>query len=268
MNSRSLAKTQPQPLALRQRPQGRLDVAALLRHAVLVLVAAVSLYAILRMLSSSFKSPHEVFEPTASLLPKDWVFTNYAAALRAAPFGRFFYNSVVVAAISVTAQLVSCSLAAFAFAKIDFVGRRALFFLILVGMMIPGEAAIIPNYILVTSLGLRNSALGIAATSLCSVFTIFLLRQHMLLIPDALLEAAEIDGAGALRRFLVVVIPNTKGALATSAILAFMGSWNDYMWPYLMSDIERARTVQIGLKYMIDPDLGPQWPVVMAAATS
>ncbi len=233
----------------------------------ILIYAFITLYPLLWMVSSSFKSPSEVFTPTSSLITQEFVLTNYRDAWQSAPFPLFINNSLQIAILSTVMQLLTSSLAAYAFAKIKFVGRNFLFSLILVGMMIPGEATIIPNYIFVDQLSLRNSILGISIVSFTSIFTIFLLRQHISLIPDALLESAEIDGASEFRKFFSIVLPNIKGILATAAILAFMNSWNDYMWPYLMTDSESSRTIQIGLKYLIDPDLGPDWPKIMAAST-
>lgn len=245
----------------------KIHISDVFKNVFLLLVVAIALYPILWMISSSFKAPADVFTPTASLIPAKVVWTNYADAWNKAPFGVFLKNSVIVAAITVGLQLLTTSMAAYGFAKVKFWGHNVLFTFVLIGMMIPSEAAIIPNYIFVNNLNLRNTPLGIAIVSLTSIFSIFLLRQHMRSIPDALLESVEIDGGGEFHKFFFIVLPNVKSSLATVAILGFMGSWNDYMWPYLMSDIESARTVQIGLKYMINPDLGPEWPMLMAAST-
>lgn len=138
------------------------SISNILRIIVLCIVAFLALYPILWMISSSFKSRAEVFTPTASLFPETWVFTNYADALAKAPFGLFFKNSMIIAGITVSAQLITSSLAAYGFSKIQFKGRKVLFSIILVGMMIPSEASIIPNYIFVDSLKLRNTPYGIA----------------------------------------------------------------------------------------------------------
>ncbi len=273
----SVTKVEQEEMNSKARPIRQLSAAAkatnatrisnLLKNLFLVLMVAVSLYPILWMISSSFKAPEDVFTPTASLIPETVVLTNFRDAWNKAPFGIFLKNSIQISLITVGMQLLTTSMAAYGFAKVKFWGHKALFTLVLVGMMIPTEAAIIPNYIFVNDLNLRNTPLGIAVVSLTSIFSIFLLRQHMRGIPNALLESVEIDGGGEFHKFFFIVLPNVKSSLATVAILSFMSSWNDYMWPYLMSDIESARTVQIGLKYLIDPDLGPEWPMLMAAAT-
>ena len=239
----------------------------ILRRILAVAAALVVAFPFLWMFFASFKAEHEVFTKTFSLFPAVWKYSNYAVALEAAPFGRFFWNSFVAAMIVVVFQTVTCALAAYAFAKLEFRFKHGLFAIFLIAMMIPEEATIIPNYMLAQKLGLINTNFGIAMISLTSVFGIFLLRQSIRKIPDELLQAAELDGCGELGKFFYIVLPNIKSSLATVAILGFLHSWNSYMWPYLITDQTAARTVQIGMRYLINPDLGPQWPMLMAIAT-
>ncbi len=133
-------------------------------------------------------------------------------------------------------------------------------------MMVPGEASIIPNFLLAKNLHLLDTFLGLAMPSLTSVFGIFLMRQSFMSIPDDLLNAARIDGCGELGAFWHVGLPCARSSLATLCIFGFLGSWNEYMWPMIVTNKNRMRTLQIGLKYMISPDLGPQWPMIMAAS--
>ena len=218
------------------------------------------------MFFASFKAPDEVFTKTFSFFPSVWRFSNYTAAFDAAPFMRFFWNSFASAFIVVIFQTSTCALAAYAFAKIKFRFKGFMFAMFLVALMIPEEATIIPNYMLAHKLKLINTNFGIAMISLTSVFGIFLLRQSMRKIPDELLQAAELDGCGEFGKFFYIVLPNVKSSLATVAILGFLQSWNSYMWPYLITDQTNARTVQIGIRYLISPDMGPQWPMLMAVA--
>lgn len=239
----------------------------LVRYAILIPIAFAILFPFLWMFFASFKSEADVFVESFSLLPSQWVFGNFAAAWKSAPFLNFSINTVVVAAISVISQVFTCSLAAYAFAKINFSFKKPLFTILMATMMIPEEASIIPNYLLVQNLGLVNTHLGIAITSLTSVFGIFLLRQVFMTIPDDLFNSAKLDGCGELKAFFYIALPNAASSLATLVLLGFMSSWNAYMWPYIVTNANTMRTLQIGLKYMISPDLGPDWPKIMAAST-
>lgn len=239
----------------------------IIRCIFLTISGLIVLFPFLWMFFAAFKTEEAVFAQTFTLLPTQWVFTNFVDAWNAAPFANFTANSVVVALITVGCQLLTCSLAAYAFAKIDFTLKKTLFTIIMVTMMVPDEAAIISNYLLVKNMGLVNTHLGIAITSLTSVFGIFLLRQTFMTIPNDLFNSAKLDGCGEIRAFFSIALPNASSALATLALLGFMGSWNAYMWPYIVTSSNTMRTLQIGLKYMVSPDLGPEWPKIMAAST-
>lgn len=218
------------------------------------------------MIISSFKSGNEVFNKNI-LFPTVWHFENYPNAMKMAPFGTFFKNSFILAFIAMGAQIVTCSLAAFGFAKINFKLKNVLFMIFLSSMMIPSEATIVSNFLMINTLGLMNTYLGISIVSMTSVFGIFLLRQFFLGIPDSLTEAAHIDGCNDLYIFLRIFLPLSKGAIATIAIFAFINSWNSFMWPLTVTNDTAMRTVQVGIRYMVDPDLGTKWPELMAAST-
>lgn len=240
---------------------------ALCKHLFLTAAMAVALFPFLWMFFASFKPEADIFAKDFHLLPREWHFENYVEAWNAAPFGKFFLNTFAAAGITVLGQVITCTLAAYTFAKVEFCFKKGLFTLLLAAMLIPEEAAIVPNYLLAQKLHITNSAIGIALPSLTSVFAIFLLRQVFMQVPDDLLNAARLDGCGIIRSFLHIALPSSKSSLATVALLAFLSSWNSYMWPYMVTDQTAHRTLQIGLKYLIKPDLGPQWPMIMAAST-
>ena len=242
-------------------------LSALCKHVFLIAVMVVALFPFLWMFFASFKPEADIFAKDFHLLPREWHFENYSEAWNTAPFGKFFINTFSAAGITVLGQIFTCTMAAYAFAKINFRFKKGLFTLLLAAMLIPEEAAIVPNYLLAQKLHLTNSALGIALPSLTSVFSIFLVRQVFMQIPDDLLNAARLDGCGILKSFFHIALPSSKSSLATVALLAFLASWNSYMWPYMVTDQTAHRTLQIGLKYLIKPDLGPQWPMIMAAST-
>lgn len=184
-----------------------------------------------------------------------------------APFGRFFMNSIITSLLTVCAQLITCPLAGFAFAKLDFRSKGFLFNIFLCTMMVPSESTIIANYLTMASWHMTDTYFAIIAPSLTSMFAIFLLRQFFKTIPDALLDAAKIDGANVIETFLRIVLPLAKSALATIVIFGFVSSWNAYLWPTLVTSDTYMRTVQTGLRYMVDPDLGSEWPKILAAST-
>ncbi|MGN0406606.1 MAG: carbohydrate ABC transporter permease [Bariatricus sp.] len=238
-----------------------------LRHSVLIIFASIILFPFLWMFFASFKEEQDVFVEEFHLLPTHWRAANYIDAWNAAPFGTFFVNSLNAAVISVSCQTVFCSMAAYAFAKMEFPFKKALFSLMLAMLILPEEAAIIPNYLLAQKLNLINTSLGVAMMQLVNVFNIFLMRQIFMAVPDDLLQSASLDGCNSFQTFWHIVLPNAKSSIATVALLSFLNSWNNYMWPYMVTDENRFRTLQIGLRYLIRPDLGPQWPMIMAAST-
>lgn len=236
------------------------------KYVLLTLVAAIIAFPYIWMILSSFREGSEVFVK-GSWLPTTWHFENYPLALKMAPFDRFFLNSLFTSVLTVIAQLITCPLAAFAFAKLEFKSKKFLFTIFLCTMMVPSESTIISNYLTMSSLNLTNTYFAIIAPSLTSMFAIFLLRQFFKTIPDSLLEAAQIDGANTLQLLCKIVLPMAKSAMVTIIIFAFVTSWNTYLWPTLVTTSTEMRTVQTGLRYMINPDLGTEWPKIMAAST-
>lgn len=237
-----------------------------LKYIFLTAMAIVVLFPYIWMIISSFKSYSEVFDKSV-IFPERWIWENYPNAMKAAPFGRFFINSAITSAMIITAQLLTCSLAAFAFAKMQFRFKNAIFFVFLCSMMIPAETTTIANFVTVFNLKLTNTYMGITIVSLTSVFGIFLLRQYFMTIPDALIEAARIDGCTDFAVFRRIFLPLAGGALATVGMFAFINSWNSYMWPMIVTSNPMMRTVQTGLRYIIDPERGIEWALVMAAST-
>ena len=158
-------------------------------------------------------------------------------------------------------------MAAYAFAKLKFKLNKPLFFLFLCSMMIPQEATIVSNYLTLSSMGLMDTFFSVVCTSIVSVFGVFLLRQFYMTIPDALLEAAKIDGAGEIQSFISIILPLGKSAMATIAIIGFIGNWNSYLWPLIITNSMELRTVQTGLRAMMRIDEGIQWQQLMAMST-
>lgn len=241
----------------------RARIGLLLRHLCLTVTSVLVIFPFFWMVLCSFKSADEVLNPNV-FWPTVWHFENYPIALSRAPFDVYFLNSVVMALCSVAAQIVTGSMAAYAFAKIRFRLSKPLFLLFLCSMMIPLEATIVSNYLTISSMGLMDTFFSVVCTSLVSVFGVFLLRQFYMTIPDALIEAAKIDGAGEVQSFLRIVLPLGKSAMATIAIIGFIGSWNSYLWPLIVTNRMELRTVQTGLRALVTLDQGVEWNQLMA----
>ena len=232
----------------------------------LIIVSFIFIFPFIWMVLCSFKSESEVMNPK-TIFPAVWLFENYARAMSAAPFDMFFKNSFIEAIVAVVAQLITSALAGFAFAKLQFKSKKFLFMIFLATMMIPSEATFITNYLTVSHLKLLNTTAAVVLPGLISVFGIFLLRQNFITVPDALLESARIDGAGDFRIFISICLPIVKGALATIAIISFIGSWNSYLWPMIVTNKLNMKNVQTGMHYLMGTeDAGKSWNVIMAGA--
>lgn len=218
------------------------------------------------MIISAFKSAGEVLDKNV-FLPTQWHPENFIIAWGRSPFGVYFRNSLLMSATVVLMQMITSSLAAFAFAKLKFRLSKPLFFLFLCSMMIPQEATIISNYLLISDMMLADTFLAVVMPSFVSVFGVFLLRQFYMTIPDALIESARIDGATDLKTFFRIILPLGKSALATIAIIGFINNWNSYLWPMIITNSMELRTVQTGLRSMLDVDLGIQWQEILAMST-
>lgn len=244
----------------------RTTISSSLRMLFLVLIAFTIAVPYIWMILSSFREGQDIFVK-GSWIPDTWRWQNYPEAMEMAPFGRFFINSIITSLLTVMAQLITCPMAAFAFAKLNFRSKNILFTIFLCTMMVPSESTIIANYLTMASFLLTNTYFAIIAPSLTSMFAIFLLRQFFMTIPDALIDAARIDGAGTFQIFTRILLPLAGSAIATIVIFGFVGSWNAYLWPTLVTSDTEMRTVQTGLRYMVDPDLGSEWPKILAAST-
>ena len=226
------------------------SVSAVVRGTVLVTAALVMVAPIAWAVLSSMKSRNELAERTPSLLPDQLSLSNYTEALHRFDFVRYFTNSVIVTVAATVLTLTINSMAAFALAKYNFRGRNALFLLTLATIMIPLQVILLPVYRVVSDLGMTNSLLGLIIPPAATPTGVFLLRQYMLSLPDELLEAARIDGAGELRIFLRIVLPLCRPALAVVAIFSVIWRWNDFLWPRIVAQKESVHTLPVALARM------------------
>jgi len=217
------------------------------RHVVLMPLAAVMLLPLAWMLVTSIETLAESRHFPPTIVPSGIHWENYPNALDSAPFGRFFANSLVVTLASVAGNLVFCSLAGYAFARLRFFGRDVIFIVLLATLMVPFQVTMIPTFLIVQHLGLVNSLGALIAPNLVTPFGIFLLRQFFRTLPVDLEEAARIDGCSRLGVLFRVVLPLSMPALATLGIVTFLWTWNDFLWPLIAISSTDQSTVQLGL---------------------
>jgi multiple sugar transport system permease protein len=219
------------------------------------------------MLSTSLKHPSEVFTYPPTWIPETLMWQNYDTALNAMPFERFYFNSLFVASTITILQLLTSSLSAFAFARLRFRGRETLFVVFLATLMIPFPVLLIPNFVIVRSLGWYDTyaALIIPPTFAASAISTFLLRQQFRSIPLEMDDAARIDGATSFRIWWQIILPMSKAAFAALAIFIFLGNWNDFLWPLVITNSEEMRTIPVGLS-TFQGQFNVKWELLMAAA--
>lgn len=229
------------------REVGTSRISALLVNAALVAVALVSLAPLVWMVSVSFMPAGEASHFPPPLLPSSVSLDNYHALFARIGLGRNFANSVLVSGAITALSLLVNTMAGYAFAKLRFAGRERVFQILLAALVIPGQVAMLPLFLMMKSFGLANNFGGVIVPALATVFGIFLVRQYARSIPDELLEAARIDGAGEFRIFLQIVLPMLKPVLVTLAIFTFMASWNDFMWPLIVLNDQSLYTLPVAL---------------------
>jgi multiple sugar transport system permease protein len=219
----------------------------LLLHLLLSGIALTMLFPFFWTVSASLKDNQAVLATPPSLWPSPIEWGNYSAVFQALPLGRFFVNSLIVAGATTFFQLLTCSMAAYAFARIRFRGRDGLFLIYLITLMVPAQVTMVPLFILMRVLGLVNSYPGLILPGVTSAFGVFLLRQFFLTIPRDLEEAAFLDGASHWTVFWRIVLPLSKPGLAALTIFAFMNSWNAFLWPLLITTDQNLMTLPLGL---------------------
>ena len=229
-------------------------------------MALIVLFPFYWMIISSLKDLAEYRLTVPTLWPQKFVFANYADAFEKANLAQLFLNTAYVGIISTLLSLVITVLSAFAFARLEFKGRDAMFGLLLATMMIPGELFTITNYGTITQLGWMNTYTVLIVPFLVSVFYIYLLRQNFLQIPNELYLAAKVDGTSDLKYLWKVMIPLALPTLISITILKMMGAWNSYIWPRLVANDEAHRMITNGLRNAFTASTGDvNYPVQMAA---
>jgi multiple sugar transport system permease protein len=216
-------------------------------HLVLIPIAVVMVIPLVWMLVTSLQTLEETRHYPPTLMPTSLELHNYTDVLQQAPFARWFVNTLVVTVVVVLGNLLFCSLAGYAFARIRFVGREFIFVLILATLMVPFLVVMIPTFLIVKSFGLIDTLGALILPNMASAFGIFMLRQFFRTLPIELEEAARIDGASRLGILLKIVLPLSGPALATLAVIMFMWTWNDFLWPLITIYSPNNMTLQLGL---------------------
>ncbi len=236
----------------RRRPRGGRSIgpsrrARTFTYIALVLALAATLLPFLWMLLASVKPEGELLRDPNGWLPHSPTLSNYTTWLTSLGIGQFFLNSVIVALFTVLGNLLFCSMVGYALAKMDFRGKRVLFLLVMITLMVPGVVTFVPLFVMVAKLHMINTYSALILPYLASPLGVFLMRQFILGIPDSLIEAAKIDGAGQIRIFTRIVLPLCAPPLATLAILTFLGSWNNFLWPMVAAQSQNKYTLPVAL---------------------
>lgn len=232
-------------------------------YTLLIIAGLVVLFPILWALSVSFMRQAEVSAFPPALLPSHLEWSNYTSMLQAVPIVRYLFNSLLVAGSITIGQVITSALAAYAFTFMRFKGKTLLFGLVMATMMVPWEVTLIPNYMTIRSLGLVDHYGGLILPFLAAAFGIFLLRQNFLQIPQEMQDAARIDGCGRFRFLWSILLPLSRGGILTLGAYTFLTHWNAYLWPLLVTNAREMRTVQIGIRYLMNEE-ARQDTVIMA----
>ncbi|MGO4103350.1 carbohydrate ABC transporter permease [Leifsonia sp. YAF41] len=252
----SRSKASDEPVATRSRPR------LLVGHILLILLALFSVFPVYWMFATAFRAPEDALSQNVVTWPLS--LENFSYVVDAIPIMGMLGNTFAMAAILAVAQLFVALLASYGFAMWDFPGKKLLFLLFVGSWLVPFQVTMIPNYVLVSQMGLLNTIAGVVVPNLCSAFAVMLMRQHMESFPRELLDASQIDGRSSWGTLWLVVVPNLKPALAALGIMLFISAWNEYLWPTLILQNSDA-LIQVGIRSFLGAE-GNNWGAVMAAS--
>ncbi len=250
------------PVAARRENRRRGGIRWL--HLLMAPLALLWMSPLIWIVLTSLKTKAEVFDPNAGLFPAVFQFGNYPATLTVAPFDTYLINSIIVTGSILASQLVTITLAAYAFARLEFPLKKLLFSLFLLQVMFPIYATFLTNFVTVRELGLINSLPAMIVPFVASGYGTFMLRQSFRQVPSDLSDAARLDGCGHLATLWHVYLPLVKPTLIAFGIISVVTHWNDYMWPLLVTNSDGVRTLPIGLGLLAKADSGADWTRLMA----
>ena len=213
---------------------------------------------------AAFKTTREIYAPQPTWFPLRPTLTNFSDAWNAAPFGRYYLNSIITTLLGSGAEIWFALSSAYALAFLRFPRKDLIFLLLLAALMVPEEITIIPNYLTIAGLRWTDTYQGIVVPGASIAFGTFLLRQYFLTLPQEVLDAARVDGAGHLRTLFSIVVPLALPAVATMALLSIVAKWNEFLWPLIVTSTREMRTLPIGVSWLLDQEGTTNWGVVMA----
>ena len=222
-------------------------ISTVLKYAILILGALFTLMPFLWMIFSSLKTPAEIISIPPTILPSSPQWSNYAEAWKAAPFPRYFLNTIIVTIFSTIGVLATAILSAFAFSRLNFPGKKLVFSLFLATLMIPGEMLIITNFITITKLKWIDTYQAMIVPYMSNVFYIYLLTQFFSQVPESLYLAAKVDKCSDFKYMMKIMVPMNKSSITTIAILNIIGCWNSFLWPLLVTNNTNMRVISNGL---------------------
>jgi putative chitobiose transport system permease protein len=241
-------------------------VGGLIQLLVLIVLALLVLVPLLWLVSTSLKGPAEdIFTSPPALLPSQPSLDAYGRLFRDNPLGRYLFNSTVVSLVAVVANLLFCSLAAYPLARMRFAGRGLVLALVVATILIPFQVVMIPLYLLMVQLGLRNTLMALVIPQAATAFGLYLLRQSFLGVPVELEEAARMDGCSKLGEWWNVMIPAARADLITLAMFVFIGTWSDFLWPLVILDDPQLFTLPLGLQQLAS-SFSLDWRIVAAGS--
>ena len=244
----------------------RITLRSVLQLLLLILLALVVLVPLLWLVSTSLKGPAEdIFTSPPALLPAQPSLDAYVRLFQNNPLGRYLLNSTIVSLVAVVANLLFCSLAAYPLARMQFAGRGLVLALVVATILIPFQVVMIPLYLLMVQLGLRNTLLALVIPQAATAFGLYLLRQSFLGVPVELEEAARIDGCSKLGEWWNVMIPAARADLITLAMFVFIGTWSDFLWPLVILDDPQLFTLPLGLQQLAS-SFSLDWRIVAAGS--
>jgi len=243
----------------------RRGISRLVGMTIVVLAALTMLFPFLWTLSTSLQTTDTLLQLPPQLIPRSPSLDAYRELTEVTPFGRMVVNSVIVAVVITTAQIITSALAGYGLARFEFKGRQALLLLFLATLMVPSQVTIVPLFVGMSRLGQLNTLHALVLPMVASAFGVFMFRQYFAQMPAALEEAAALDGASPWRTFWSVALPYARPAIATFGILAFMASWNAFLWPLFVARDEAAMTLPVGLA-SLHGRFETDWNMVMAGS--
>jgi sn-glycerol 3-phosphate transport system permease protein len=253
-------------LARARRARARIDAGRIVSYGLVICALIVIGLPVYWMIAAAFKTTQEIYRVPVTWIPSDPVLSNFGRAWNAAPFGRYYVNTLITTILGSGAELFFAITTAYAFAFLRFPRKNVVFMLLLAALMIPNQVTLLPNYITVARLGWINTYQGIIVPGAAVAYGAFLLRQYFQTLPRELLDAARVDGASHLGTLWHVVLPVAQPAVITFALISVVAKWNDFAWPLVATTTQEMRVLPIGIYWLLDQEGNTQWGTVMAGA--